>query len=103
MRRREFIALIGGAAAAGPLPTRAQQSAKVPIIGYLGATTPSTQGQWVAALIQRLRELGWIEGRTVAIEYRWAEGRPERTPRLLPSLSGSKSMSSSQSEARRSQ
>jgi putative ABC transport system substrate-binding protein len=47
-------------------------------LGFLGATTPSHQGQWVAALVQRLRELGWIEGRTVAIEYRWAEGRPER-------------------------
>jgi putative ABC transport system substrate-binding protein len=50
----------------------------MPTIGFLGATTPSHQGQWVAALVQRLRELGWIEGRTVAIEYRWAEGRPER-------------------------
>jgi putative ABC transport system substrate-binding protein len=77
VRRREFIKLIGGTAAAWPLAARAQQAGKLPTIGYLGTATTSTQGQWVAAL-QRLRDLGWIEGRTVAIEYRWAEGRPER-------------------------
>ena len=78
MRRREFITLIGGAAAAWPLAARAQQAGKLPTIGFLGAATPSAQSQWVAAFVQRLRELGWIEGRTVAIEYRWAEGRTER-------------------------
>jgi putative tryptophan/tyrosine transport system substrate-binding protein len=78
VRRRDFIKAVTAPAVAWPLAARAQQSAKVPIIGYLGATTPSIQGQWVAALIQRLRELGWIEGQTVAIEYRWAEGRAER-------------------------
>ena len=78
MRRREFITLLGGAAAAWPLAAHAQQAGKLPTIGFLGATTPSAQGQWVAAFVQRLRELGWIEGRTVAIEYRWAEGRSER-------------------------
>ena len=78
MRRREFITLLGGAAAAWPLAARAQQPAKLPTIGFLGASTPSAQSQWVAAFVQRLRELGWIEGRTVAIEYRWAEGRSER-------------------------
>jgi putative ABC transport system substrate-binding protein len=78
MRRREFITLLGGAAAAWPLATRAQQPAKVPIIGLLVAGTPASHGQWVAALVQRLRELGWIEGRTIAIEYRWSEGRNER-------------------------
>ena len=78
MRRREFITLLGGAAAAWPLAARAQQPAKLPTIGFLGASTPSAESQWVAAFVQRLRELGWIEGRTVAIEYRWAEGRSER-------------------------
>jgi putative tryptophan/tyrosine transport system substrate-binding protein len=78
MRRREFITLLGGAAAAWPLAARAQQSAKLPIIGLLVAGTPSSHGQWFAASVRRLHELGWIEGRTVAIEYRWAEGRTER-------------------------
>jgi putative ABC transport system substrate-binding protein len=77
VKRREFITLLGGAAAAWPLAARAQP-AKVPTIGLLVPGTPSSHGQWFAALVQRLRELGWIEGRTVAIEYRWAEGRPER-------------------------
>jgi putative tryptophan/tyrosine transport system substrate-binding protein len=76
-KRREFITLLGGAAA-WPLAARAQQSTKVPTIGFLGAATPSAQSQWAAAFVQRLRELGWIENRTVAIEYRWAEGRDER-------------------------
>ena len=78
MRRREFITLLGGAAAAWPLAARAQQPAKLPTIGFLGQSTPSAESQWVDAFVQRLRELGWIEGRTVAIEYRWAEGRTER-------------------------
>src|SRR5262245_41015600 len=78
MNRREFITLLGGAAA-WPLTARAQQQAgKLPTIGLLGANTPSAASQWVAAFVQRLRELDWIEGRTVAIEYRWAEGRSER-------------------------
>ena len=77
MRRREFITLLGGAAT-WPLSARAQQPAKVPIIGFLGPGTPSAWSAWTAAFVQRLRELGWIEGRTLAIEYRWAEGSPER-------------------------
>jgi putative tryptophan/tyrosine transport system substrate-binding protein len=77
MRRREFITLLGGAAA-WPLAARAQETAKLPTIGFLGAATSSSYGQWVAAFVQRLRELGWIEGRTVAIEVRWAEGHTER-------------------------
>ena len=78
MKRREFIMLLGGAAAAWPLAARAQQPGKLPSIGYLGSATPATQGQWVSAFVQRLRELGWIDARTVVVEYRWAEGRDER-------------------------
>src|SRR5262249_42738529 len=78
MRRRAFITLIAGAAAAWPLAARAQHSEKLPAIGFLGSTTPSAESQRTAAFVQRLRELGWIEGRTIAIEYRWGEGRPER-------------------------
>jgi putative ABC transport system substrate-binding protein len=78
MRRREFISLLGGAAAAWPLAAHAQQVAKLPTIGFLGPNTRSSGSEWVAAFVQRLRALGWIEGRTVAIEYRWAEGHNER-------------------------
>jgi len=78
MKRREFITLIGGAVLAWPLAARAQQSGKLPTIGFMGAGTPSGWSQWTAAFLQRLHELGWIEGRTVAIEYRWAEGLSER-------------------------
>jgi hypothetical protein len=77
IRRRKYLATLGGAAT-WPLAAHAQEAAKLPTIGFLVAGTPSSHGQWVAALVQRLRELGWIEGRTVAIEYRWAEGRTER-------------------------
>jgi putative ABC transport system substrate-binding protein len=76
VKRREFITMIGGAAAAWPLVARAQQ--RPPTIGFLGTSTPSVWSHYVAAFAQRLRERGWIEGRTVAIEYRWAEGRNER-------------------------
>ena len=74
MKRREFITLLGGAAAVWPLAARAQQSGKLPTIGILGSGTPATQGHWYGAFVQRLRELGWIDGRTVAIEYRWRRG-----------------------------
>src|SRR5215470_6221368 len=86
MRRREFITLLSGAATAWPLATRAQQSGKLPTIGFLVPGTPSSYGQWVAAFVQRLRELGWIEGRTVTIEVRWAEGRSERFPEIAAEL-----------------
>ena len=86
LRRREFIWLLGGAAAAWPVVARAQQVGKLPTIGFLGESTPSGQRQWVAAFVQRLRELGWVEGRNVAIEYRWAEGRNERFPELVDEL-----------------
>jgi putative tryptophan/tyrosine transport system substrate-binding protein len=77
MKRREFITLLGGAAASLPLALRAQQPAKLPTVGFLGAGTPSTYSQWVAAFMQQLRERGWIEGRNIAIELRWAEGKNE--------------------------
>ena len=77
MNRRQMIAALGGAAA-WPVAARAQQPAKLPIIGFLGAGTASAMSQWTAAFVQRLRELGWIEDRTIAIHYRWAEGRAER-------------------------
>jgi ABC-type uncharacterized transport system substrate-binding protein len=78
VNRREFITLLGGTAAAWPLAARAQQAGKVPIIGFLSQSTRSASSEWVAAFVQRLRELGWSEGRTIAIEYRWGEGREER-------------------------
>jgi putative ABC transport system substrate-binding protein len=78
MRRRGFICFIGAAATAWPLSARAQQSVKQRTIGFLGSSTPSAMSQWVAAFVQRLRDLGWIEGGTVTIEYRWAEGRSSR-------------------------
>src|SRR5262249_19488453 len=77
LKRREVIALLGGVAA-WPLAARAQQPSKLPTIGFLGAGTRSGWSDWLAAFVQRLLELGWIEGRTVAMEVRWAEGRPER-------------------------
>jgi putative ABC transport system substrate-binding protein len=78
MKRREFITLLGGAAATWPLAARGQQPGKLLTIGFLGSGTASTWSPWTVAFVQRLRDLGWIEGRTVAIEYRWAEGRNER-------------------------
>jgi len=84
MDRREFV--FGGAALASPMlwpfSARAQQPGKVPTIGYLGAHSATSQSKWTAAFVERLAELGWIEGRTVAIEYRWAEGRMERHAEL---------------------
>ena len=78
MKRREFITLLGGAAAVWPMVVRAENPSKLPTIGFLGAATPAVASQWVNAFVKRLAELGWIEGRTVAIEYRWADARAER-------------------------
>jgi len=75
--RRKFLATLGGAAV-WPLAARAQQAAKLPTIGYLGANSSSAESQRVAAFMQRLRELGWIESRNITIEYLYAEGRSER-------------------------
>src|SRR5499426_2458393 len=83
MRRRAFISLLASAAAAWPLAARAQQPmAKLPTIGFLGSATLLVESQRVAAFVQRLRQLGWIENRNVTIEYRWAEGRFERFSEL---------------------
>jgi putative ABC transport system substrate-binding protein len=80
MRRREVITLVGGAAV-WPLAARAQEAGKQPTIGFLGADAAGWR-PWTDAFVARLRELGWIEGRTVAIEYRWTEGRPERVAEI---------------------
>jgi len=85
VRRREFITLIGGAAA-WPATAGAQQPAKLPTIGLLGATSASEQSQWIAAFLQQLRELGWFEGRTVTVESRWAEGSNERAVEIAAEL-----------------
>jgi putative tryptophan/tyrosine transport system substrate-binding protein len=77
VKRREFITLLGGAAA-WPLTARAQEARKLPTIGVLGGANASAWRPWTAAFVERLRELGWIEGRTIAFEYRWAEGRDDR-------------------------
>jgi ABC-type uncharacterized transport system substrate-binding protein len=86
MRRRNFIALLSGAAAVWPLAARTQQAGKLPTIGFLGATTPAAGGQLLAAFVQRMRELGWVDGRNLAIEIRWGEGRSERFAEIAAEL-----------------
>ena len=87
MRRREFISVLAGSAA-WPLAARAQQPGKLPTIGFLGTVT---QSEWpVEAFDKRLRELDWIEGRTITIEYRWAEGRDERITEFVAEFVRSK-------------
>jgi len=81
MRRRDFITILGGAAAVWPLAARAQQAGKLPTIGFLG-NDASNWGPYVAAFVERLRELGWIDDRTIAIAYRWSQGRPERVAEI---------------------
>jgi putative tryptophan/tyrosine transport system substrate-binding protein len=82
MKRREFITLVGGAAAAWPLAARAQQTGKLPTIGFLGGGAPTSQRTWVEAFLRRLHELGLTEGRTIAVEYRWANGRSDSLPEI---------------------
>jgi hypothetical protein len=83
MTRREFITLLGGAAAAWPLAARAQQAGRLLKIGFLGSGSASSWSRWSTAFMQRLNELGWVEGRTVTIEMRWAEGHSERFAEMM--------------------
>ena len=85
MKRRTFIAGLS-CSATWPLLARAQQPARLPTIGFLGAASPEVASQWVLAFAKRLRELGWVEGRTVAIEYRWAEAHTERYSEIAAEL-----------------
>jgi len=86
MRRRDFITLVGSAAATWPMAARAQQRPRLPTIGFLGSGTPSSDSQYAAAFRQRIRTLGWIENRDIAIEYRWGEGRVDRFAELAAEL-----------------
>jgi putative ABC transport system substrate-binding protein len=85
LKRREFIALLGGGAA-WPLGVRAQQSEKVPRVGFLGNSTETLEANLVGPFRERLRELGYREGRNIVVEYRWAEGEYERFPALIAEL-----------------
>jgi len=100
LKRREFVALFGRAVAAWPVAVRAQQAGKLPTIGVLGALMPSVESQRVAAFVQRLQELGWIDGRTIAIEYRWGEGRADRLAEIAAEFVRARSMSLSRRELR---
>jgi putative tryptophan/tyrosine transport system substrate-binding protein len=86
VKRREFITLLSGAAAAWPLAARAQQPGKVLRVGFLGTSSLSLERHLVNAFLQKLRELGYVEGETIAIEYRWAEGQDDRLPNLASDL-----------------
>lgn len=85
MRRREFITVLT-AAAAWPLAARAQAPAKVPTVGFLGPTAPQAWAPWTKDFVGRLAELGWVEGRTVKIVYRWADGQTDRFGELAAEL-----------------
>jgi putative tryptophan/tyrosine transport system substrate-binding protein len=86
MRRRRFIALLGGAAVSWPVVAWAQQARHAPTIGYVAPTNPLIPSRSTGAFLQRLRELGWIDGQTITIESRWAAGRPERLDEIAAEL-----------------
>jgi putative tryptophan/tyrosine transport system substrate-binding protein len=90
IRRREFVVTLGGAVATLPLAAHAQQPGKLRTIGLLAPGTVSSHGPWFAELVRRLHELGWIENRNIAFEYRWGEGRSERYGELAAELVRSK-------------
>jgi putative ABC transport system substrate-binding protein len=85
MQRRTFITLLGGAMTVGPLRARAQQSA-MPVVGFANGQSPSTFAYLVAAFREGLSQSGYVEGQSVAIEYRWAEGQESRMPALIEEL-----------------
>ncbi len=93
MKRREFIALLGGATAASaawPLAAGAQTPPKIPRVGFIAGSSPTATGHTVGAFRQGLRELGYVEGQSIALEVRFAEGRMERIPELVAELVGLK-------------
>ena len=90
MRRREFISLFGGTAAAWPLTARAQQPSKLPTVGFLSPNSYAAAKTWTTAFVKRLQDLGWTEGKTVQIEYRWEDGQVERTSEFITELVGLK-------------
>ena len=94
MRRRDFITLLGGAAAAWPLAARAQQPRKLPTIGFVSPSTAAADRPLAGAFAQRLAELGWVDGRSIVIDYRPSEGLVERAGESQPNSFGSRSMSS---------
>jgi len=86
LKRREFVTLLGGAAATWPLTVHSQQASKIPRIGFLGAASPSTFASRLEGIRMGLRDFGYVEGRNITIDYRWAEGRYERLPELAAEL-----------------
>ena len=93
MRRRDFIKAVAGSSVAWSLAARAQQTTKLQTIGFLYQSTPSAESSRAAAFVQQLRKLGWIEGKTIAIEYRSAAGRPERMAEIAAEFVGLRSTS----------